>query len=145
MARYLPGEALKVVPYTDETAFATRVIDVGRANGSRQPWLRISKRESGELVALSHCWGKKPRFVTDSSNILARKCSMPLKTCLRLSMMLLLLHGNWGTDIFGLIHFTSLKTITRTGWPSQHARGTTINMRLSLLALIPPQEIMSDF
>ncbi|PMD35079.1 HET-domain-containing protein [Hyaloscypha variabilis F] len=54
----------------------TRVIDVGPADGSREPYLRITNHEEGEWVALSHCWGRNSQFVTDSSNILNRQRSI---------------------------------------------------------------------
>lgn len=51
----------------------TRVIDVGPADGSCEPWLWISKLEQGDWVALSHCWGRGPQFMTESHNIMDRK------------------------------------------------------------------------
>ncbi|KAH8591318.1 heterokaryon incompatibility protein-domain-containing protein [Bisporella sp. PMI_857] len=60
-------------------ALPTRIIDVGPANGSHEPWLRVTKREKGEWVALSHCWGSTSNFVTDSGNLMARQRLISLK------------------------------------------------------------------
>jgi hypothetical protein len=57
----------------------TRVIDVSPIAGSQAPRLKITGCEEGEWVALSHCWGTKSRFVTESSNIGARMCEIPLQ------------------------------------------------------------------
>lgn len=51
----------------------TRVIDVGPVDGSCEPRLWIPKLEKGDWVALSHCWGRRPRFMTESHNIIGRK------------------------------------------------------------------------
>lgn len=55
----------------------TRVVDVG--DESHQPKLYITHRENGIWVALSHCWGRELRFVTESRSIADRKQAMALE------------------------------------------------------------------
>ena len=59
--------------------FPTRIIDVGPVDGSCEPRLWITKLEEGNWVALSHCWGKGPQFMTTLHNIADRKRAIPFK------------------------------------------------------------------
>ena len=55
----------------------TRVIDVG--DSSHPPKLYITHDEPGIWVALSHCWGREVRFVTESRNLSDRQQAMALE------------------------------------------------------------------
>lgn len=57
----------------------TRVIDVGPNDGSREPCLKVTKDELGVWAALSHCWGSRARFVTDSENIQDRQKGLSME------------------------------------------------------------------
>lgn len=56
----------------------TRVIDVGPSDGSRDPFLFISKGTTGNWVTLSHCWGQIRPFSTTTATLEANKASIPL-------------------------------------------------------------------
>lgn len=59
-----------------EVELPSRVIDVGREDGSESPHLVITHGTIGRYVALSHRWGKptaeNPHFKTESHNIQER-------------------------------------------------------------------------
>ncbi|KAF6233881.1 hypothetical protein HO173_008093 [Letharia columbiana] len=48
--------------HKSDTRLPTRVIDVGPADNSQHPRLIVTSKESGEYVALSHCWGSLIAF-----------------------------------------------------------------------------------
>ena len=48
--------------HRSDTRLPTRVIDVGPADNSQHPRLIVTSKESGEYVALSHCWGSLIAF-----------------------------------------------------------------------------------
>ncbi|KAF2194114.1 HET-domain-containing protein [Zopfia rhizophila CBS 207.26] len=59
----------------------TRVIDVGLADGSQQPFLyEPGKQEHGRYIALSHCWGKHELLRTKMENLVEHKKEIPLSS-----------------------------------------------------------------
>jgi hypothetical protein len=56
----------------------TRVIDVGPADGSREPFLFISNCLRAEYLILSHCWGNISIPCTTVETLLDRKVRIPL-------------------------------------------------------------------
>ena len=55
----------------------TRLLDVG--DESHPPKLYVTHHEQGIWVALSHCWGREARFVTESRSIAERQQGMTLE------------------------------------------------------------------
>ena len=60
----------------------TRVINVGSADTSDDPYLYETERQRDNYFALSHCWGKKPVITTTRRTLESRKaglewCSLP--------------------------------------------------------------------
>lgn len=55
----------------------TRVVDVG--NSSHPPKLYVTHDEPGIWVALSHCWGREVRYVTESRSLSDRQEAMALE------------------------------------------------------------------
>jgi len=62
---------------SDSTSLPKRVIDVGPADGSQEPFLvetyGTAPPPAGPYVALSYCWGSKTNFTTTSSTLTERK------------------------------------------------------------------------
>ncbi|QDS76028.1 hypothetical protein FKW77_005064 [Venturia effusa] len=68
------------------TYLPTRVIDVGPSDGSREPRLYDTSKETGELqdherryVALSYCWGPPPWFRTEKAVFDSLREAIPMK------------------------------------------------------------------
>jgi hypothetical protein len=55
----------------------TRVIDVGPGDGSEEPRLIVSNSNRGKYAALSHCWGSRQQFTTDSNTLRQRMQCIP--------------------------------------------------------------------
>lgn len=55
----------------------TRLVDVG--DESHPPRLYVTHHEYGVWVALSHCWGRQVRFVTESGSLAHRQQAMNLE------------------------------------------------------------------
>src|SRR5436190_8427329 len=54
---------------TMETFLPTRVVDVGPADGTKNPTLMISAGTIGSYIALSHCWGGKIPLTTTEATL----------------------------------------------------------------------------
>lgn len=65
-----PNSSLSLLP--------TRLVEVSSLDGSLVSSLRMSQPgETGTWIALSHCWGSGPCFTTTSTNLAARRESIP--------------------------------------------------------------------
>lgn len=62
------------------TRLPTRVVDVGPADSSAEPFLYETSGSSGLYVTLSHCWGGKVSLTTTSKDIRIRKQSLPFSS-----------------------------------------------------------------
>jgi hypothetical protein len=56
-------------PAKGDSTVPTRVIDVGRADGSCEIKLQVTNRQRGAWVALSHCWGISAQYTTTTANL----------------------------------------------------------------------------
>ncbi|KAL2879859.1 hypothetical protein SGCOL_004904 [Colletotrichum sp. CLE4] len=56
-----------------EPLLPTRVLDIGSADGSREPKLLVTNGTHASYAALSHCWGNH-RILTTTSHNLAQHC-----------------------------------------------------------------------
>lgn len=67
---------------TDPPRLPPRVIDVGPADGSREPYLldNVLEVRLGHYAALSHCWGKLQPLTTTCATYLQRVRAVPLVT-----------------------------------------------------------------
>jgi hypothetical protein len=61
------------------SSLPTRVIDVGPADGSEEPYLLVTKEKLGEWITLTHCWGKAQPLTTTTANLEHRKSSIPFQ------------------------------------------------------------------
>jgi hypothetical protein len=59
-------------PYDAVTSLPTRVLDVGPDPDSNQVRAFETKGQKGSWVALSHCWGRIARFVTETATLQQR-------------------------------------------------------------------------
>lgn len=55
-----------------------RVIDVGPPDGDTEPFLFVTDGQKGEWVALSHCWGSRPTFISTTESIDQHRQSLPV-------------------------------------------------------------------
>jgi hypothetical protein len=55
-------------PPDGDQIMPTRVIDIGSADGSKQPYLLETNGAFGQYAALSYCWGTSPAFTTRQEN-----------------------------------------------------------------------------
>ena len=60
-----------------EASLPTRIIDVGPADGSIEPYLLQSDKRKGSYITLSHCWGGKVPLTTTEDTLEDRKVSIP--------------------------------------------------------------------
>jgi hypothetical protein len=60
----------------DPPELPTRVIDVGSAHGSEDPYLYESGGQQADYIALSHCWGKNPVIMTTQNTLNSRKAAI---------------------------------------------------------------------
>ena len=69
----------------DQNSYApTRLIDVGPADGSQEPFLQTSTARVRDWVTLSHCWGSVQPLKTTKNSLSHHQNSLPYKSLPRL-------------------------------------------------------------
>jgi hypothetical protein len=71
------SEALKL---SWDSAFPTRVVDIGPADGSKDPFVRSTAGKRGQYATLSHCWGTKNHFTTTKATLEARETGFTVES-----------------------------------------------------------------
>jgi hypothetical protein len=60
-----------------ESKLPTRVIDVGETD-IREPSIKVTNEESGQYIALSHCWGSNPLIRTTKETLTKHQRQLPM-------------------------------------------------------------------
>lgn len=72
------GLAHKNCPKVTLYLMPSRVINVGPADGSKEPYLQDTKGSTGQWVVLSHCWGSTVAMTTTKATLQLRQEKIPL-------------------------------------------------------------------